>query len=66
MEIVKSLLTFKWMKDWRTFSIVAFVLGAYVLENLFGVDIPKVDFTWQDVLLALGLSTAATHVTTPK
>lgn len=61
----KALLTFGWLKGWRTTAIVVIVVACYVLENFFGVDIPKVDFNIDDVLLALGLKAAAAHETTP-
>lgn len=61
MAWFKTLLTFSWMKDWRTFAITAFVVAAYGVENILGIDIPGVNITWEMVLIALGLSTAATH-----
>ena len=60
----KSLLTFGWMKDWRTVGIAAVVIAAVLLEKFGGVDIPGFDVgeDWLGmILIALGLRTAAVH-----
>lgn len=59
----KSLITAGFAKGWRTYAIIAFVAIGVVLEQLLGLDIPKVALNWDDLILALGLGAAANHVT---
>lgn len=63
MDFLKSIISFGWMKGYRTTVIVIFVVAGFVAEQFFGIDIPKVAFSWEDVLIALGIGTAASHVT---
>ena len=58
-----KLLTFGWMKGWRTYAAIGVVVAGYVIENFGGVDIPGFTFDGQSVLLALGLGSAANHKT---
>lgn len=58
---IKSLLTLGFAKGWRTYIVIAFVAVGVILEQLVGIDIPKVDLKWDDLILALGLGAAANH-----
>ena len=60
-EVIKSLLTFNWATGWRTYSIIVVVVAGTLLEQVLMVDIPGVAFTWDSVVLALGLGAAANH-----
>ena len=62
-ELGKTLITFDWAKNYRTLGIVAFVVAGYVAEAFLGMDIPGVDFTIENVVVAIGLVTAAAHKT---
>lgn len=55
---MKSLLSFAWMRGYRTYAIIGFVIVGWAMENLLGIDIPNVEFSADDILLALGLGTA--------
>lgn len=61
MESIMKLLTFGWMKGYRTVVIILIVAAGWAAENLFGIDIPNITFDTQTLLLALGVGTAATH-----
>jgi len=61
IDLVKSLVTFNWAKNYRTLGIVGFVVAGYVAETFLGMDIPGVDFTLENVVVAVGLVTAAAH-----
>jgi len=59
--MLKNLLMFNFAAGWRTYVIIAFVVLAFVAENLLGIDLPGYEATWETVILALGLGTAANH-----
>lgn len=61
IDIIMKLIKFEWLKDYRTASIVVIVIAGFVVETFLKIDIPGVQFTIENVLLALGLSTAAAH-----
>jgi hypothetical protein len=60
-EFLKNFAFFKFIEGYRTVVIAAFVALGFAVETLGWYDVPGVTFGIEDVLVALGLITAANH-----
>lgn len=65
LTFAKNFAFFKYIEGYRTYVIMAFVILGFGVETLGWYDVPGVTFSWEDVMLAIGLGTAANHTTTP-
>jgi hypothetical protein len=61
LTFLKDLAFFKFIEGYRTLAIAAFVVLGFVVELFGWYDVPGVTFGIEDVLVALGLVTAANH-----
>lgn len=46
----------------RTWIVIGIIAAGVIAEQLFKVDIPGLNFTWEMLLTAIGIKTAADHV----
>jgi hypothetical protein len=64
IEFLKNFAFFKYIEGFRTYVIIAFVVLGFAVEALGWYDVPGVTFGIEDILIAIGLGTAANHKTT--
>jgi hypothetical protein len=63
MDAIKNLAVFAWLRGYRTYVISAFIILGFVVEVGAEIDIPGATFSWELVLVALGLGTARNGTT---